>query len=70
MKEKEKEAVAAMLKASQETLDTIRELIKENAEIPEDVKNKALKNLEKTKNKVKKTISKESGNHGNFPSEI
>ncbi|MDR2812499.1 MAG: hypothetical protein LBB05_01755 [Puniceicoccales bacterium] len=52
-----KEAIEAMFKESQETLDAIRKLI-ENSEIPEDVKKKTFKELKKTKNKVAKTIPK------------
>jgi ribosome recycling factor len=52
-----KEAIETMIKESQETLDAIRKLI-ENSEIPEDVKKKAFKELEKTKNKVAKIIPK------------
>ncbi|MDR1907203.1 MAG: hypothetical protein LBQ03_03255 [Puniceicoccales bacterium] len=58
MNEKEKETVALMFKKSQVTLDTIRKLIEESSEIPEDAKKKALREVEKTKNKVEKMTSK------------
>ncbi|MDR1366663.1 MAG: hypothetical protein LBJ13_02015 [Puniceicoccales bacterium] len=66
MNETEKKTAALISKESQETLDVIRKLIEESVEIPEDAKKKAFRELEKTKNKIEKMISKESGNHTSF----
>jgi hypothetical protein len=58
MKEKEKEMIALINKESQATLDEIKKLIAEDPGIPEDIKEKAFVELEKTKNKIEKTIAK------------
>ncbi|MDR1590909.1 MAG: hypothetical protein LBR92_02855 [Puniceicoccales bacterium] len=58
MNEKEKEAVARILKESQITLNAIRKLIEEKSDIPKNIKERAFKELEKAKNKIEKTATK------------
>ncbi|MDR0418440.1 MAG: hypothetical protein LBH08_03340 [Puniceicoccales bacterium] len=70
MDEKKEKIVTLIAQKSQETLDAIQKLVEEAIEIPRNLKRKAFRELEKTKSKIEKMISKELGNHTNLPPTI
>jgi hypothetical protein len=58
MNEQEKKVVEQMVEESQKTFDAMRKVFEETPDLPEDIRKKALKEIEKTEKQVIKLTAK------------